>query len=91
LVISYLFATAARIGSSNRDAALAGFASKLGLGTAPVLGAFIVTKMGFSVLLVLMMTLLLMSAVCVLPRALALDKRERALATAQRSAGEALD
>jgi predicted MFS family arabinose efflux permease len=88
-VISYLFATAACIGSTGRDAALAGFASKVGLGTAPMLGAFIVTQEGYAALLNAMMILLLVSAACVLPGALALDKRERHSAVCKRRADRA--
>jgi len=76
-VISYLFASAARIGGTGRGAALAGFASKVGLGTGPMLGAFIVTQLGYATLLDAKVILLFVSAACVLPGVLALDKRER--------------
>jgi DHA1 family inner membrane transport protein len=85
LVLSYLFAISARIAGSGRHAALAGFASKLGLGTAPILGAFIVAQLGYSVLLVAMASLFLICAACVLPTAIALDQRDAPSSTSATS------
>ncbi|MES1199360.1 MAG: MFS transporter, partial [Pseudomonadota bacterium] len=73
-VISYLLGMSAAFDRAGRTAAMAGFASKMGLASGPMIGGFLIRQNDYGVLINLSVILLGVSALAMLYPALLLDK-----------------
>jgi predicted MFS family arabinose efflux permease len=74
-VISYLLGMCARFDETGRMAALAGFASKLGLASGPVIAAWVVGEDNYTAMIGISMTILIVSLLAALLPARLLDRR----------------